>query len=130
MCPGQNESAGKKGSARRRRGNPFLQSTLVECALAATRKKGSYHKDKYHRLRARRGTMRALFAIAHKLARAVYRTLTRREPYQDLGAGYLDARDKPAVARKLIERLRALGFDQQSIVAFLPKPAQPLEARA
>jgi transposase len=128
MCPGQNESAGKKSSARRRRGNPYLQSTLVECALAATKKKGSYHKDKYHRLKARRGSMRALFAIAHKLARAVYRTLTRREPYQDLGAGYLDARDKPAVARKLIERLRALGFDRQSIVDFLPKPASPLEA--
>jgi transposase len=128
MCPGHNESAGKKGSARRRRGNPYLMSILVECALAATRKKGSYHKDKFHRLKARRGAMRALFATAHNLARAVYRAITRGQPYQDLGAGYLDARDKPAVARKLVERLLALGYDQQSIVAAMPKPTSLLEA--
>jgi transposase len=126
MCPGQNESAGKKGSARRRRGNPYLQSILVECALAATRKKDSYHKDKYHRLKARRGAMRALFATAHKLARAVFRVVTRREPYRDLGARYLDALNKPMVARRLISRLLDLGYDQMSILATLPKPrAEP-----
>ena len=128
MCPGQNESAGKRGNARRRRGNPYLQSILVECALAATRKKDSYHKDKYHRLKARRGAMRALFATAHKLARAVYRILTGHEPYRDLGAGYLDARAKPVVARKLISRLLALGYDQTSILAAFPKPPPALES--
>jgi transposase len=122
ICPGQNESAGKRGRARRRRGNPYLQSILIECALAASRKKGSYLKDKYQRLKARRGTMRALFATAHKLLRAAYRVLTRREPYKDLGAGYLDARVKPAVARRLIDRLLKLGYDQQTILAAFPKP--------
>jgi transposase len=122
ICPGQNESAGKRGRARRRRGNPYLQSILIECALAASRKKGSYLKDKYHRLKARRGAMRALFATAHKLLRAAYRVLTRREPYKDLGAGYLDARVKPAIARRLIDRLLKLGYDQQTILAAFPKP--------
>jgi transposase len=122
MCPGQNQSAGKRGRARRRRGNPYLQSILIECALAAAKKKGSYLKDKYHRLKARRGAMRALFATAHKLLRAAYRALTRREPYQDLGAGYLDALAKPAIARRLIDRLLTLGYDQQTIVAAFPKP--------
>jgi transposase len=130
MCPGHNESAGKKGRARRRKGNPYLQSILVECALAATRKKNSYHKEKYHRLKARRGAMRALFATAHKLARAVYRVLTKRVPYVDLGASYLDERNKPAVARKLIDRLLGLGFDQKSILAAFPKPTGAEEAPA
>jgi transposase len=125
MCPGLNESAGKKGRARRRRGNPYLQSILIECALAATRKRDSYHKDKFHRLKARRGSMRALFAIAHKLARAVYRVLTAGQPYRDLGAGYLDARIKPRVARTLIERLLALGYDKNSIVEAFPNPPTP-----
>ena len=129
MCPGQNESAGKRGRARRRRGNPYLQSILVECALASTRKKNSYHKDKYHRLKARRGAMRALFAIAHKLARAVHRALTTQQPYTDLGADYLEHRAKPAVARRLIRRLLALGFDQQSIIDNMPKPTPRVPAQ-
>jgi transposase len=122
MCPGHNESAGKKGRTRRRRGNPYLQSILVECALAATRVKGSYHKEKHFRLKARRGAMRALFATAHALARAVYRVLARRQPYRDLGASHFDAKNKPAVARRLIERLLSLGYDQQTILAAFPDP--------
>ncbi len=121
FCPGHNESAGKKGRGRRRRGNPYLQSTLTECALAATKKKATYCKDKYHRLKARRGAMRALFAIAHKLARAIYIVLSRRQPYKDLGAGHLDHRAKPRVARKLIARLLELGYDQQTILHLLPQ---------
>jgi transposase len=128
MCPGQNESAGKRGPARRRRGNPYLQSILVECALAATRKKDSYHKDKYHQLKARRGAMRALFATAHKLARAVYRVLAKSEAYVDLGAGYLDDKVKPLVVRRLIDRLVALGCDQNTILNAFPKPSPAVEA--
>jgi transposase len=127
MCPGHNESAGKKGRTRRRRGNPYLQSILVECALAATRKKGSYHKEKHHRLKARRGAMRALFATAHALARAVYRVLIRKQPYRDLGAGYLDAKNKPAVARRLLDRLLALGYDRQTIVDAFPNPRPAIQ---
>ena len=125
MCPGHNESAGKHGRARRRKGNPYLQSILVECALAATRTKGSYHKDKYYRLKARRGSMRALFAIAHKLARAVHRVLTRLEPYRELGDRYLDSLNKPTLARALIRRLRALGLSQAEVLAALPSSPDP-----
>jgi transposase len=121
-CPGQHESAGVRRNARRRRGNPYLQSILVECALAATRKKGTYLKDKYHRLRARRGTMRALFAVAHKLTRAVYRVLTTRRRHEDLGDTYLDRRNSAAVARNLIARLQRLGYDASSIRPLTPSP--------
>lgn len=126
LCPGANQSAGKKGRTRRRRGNPFLQSMLVECALAATKKKDSYHRDKYHRLKARRGPMRALFATAHKLGCAVYRAIARNADYRDLGPGYLDARDKTHVARKLFERLLSLGYDQTTILEALPRPTPAL----
>lgn len=124
MCPGQSESAGKKGKARRRRGNPYLQSILVECALAATRKKGSYLKDKYHRLKARRGAMRALFAVAHKLSSAVYRVLTTGENYRDLGPAYLDRLEPNSVAKRLVSRLQRLGLDYASLEPFFA-PATP-----
>src|SRR5437773_789765 len=119
-CPGQHESAGKPRNARRRRGNPYLQSILVECALAATRKKGTYLNDKYHRLRARRGTMRALFAVAHKLCRAVHRVLTTRTTHVDLGGAYLDRRNANSVARNLVARLHRLGLYAAAIQALFP----------
>jgi transposase len=121
-CPGMNQSAGKRSKARRRRGNPYLQSILVECALAATKKKNSYLKDKYHRLRGRRGSMRALFAIAHKLCRAVYRVLTTGVPYRDLGDQYLDRLHRPRIARALAQRLQALGYDQDSVRELFSQP--------
>lgn len=124
-CPGQHESAGKHRNARRRRGNPYLQAILFECALAATRKKATYLTDKYRRLRARRGTMRALFAIAHKLTRAVYRVLTTRHPHQDLGDAYLDLRNRKVVARNLAVRLQRLGFDVNSVQSLFPSAAPP-----
>ncbi|MFO0618507.1 MAG: IS110 family transposase [Polyangiaceae bacterium] len=118
-CPGSNESAGKRGSTRRRRGNPYLQSILVEAALAATRKKDSFFKDKYHRLKARRGAMRAIFAIANKLAGAVYRALAQGQIFRDLGASFLDGRDVTKTATKLIERLRNLPIDPRELSALL-----------
>jgi transposase len=121
-CPGQHESAGKHTATRRRRGNPYLQSILVEAALAASRKKETYLRDKYHRLKARRGAMRALFAIAHKLARAVYRVLTTGEPYRDLGEDYLDNLKKPNVVRQLVARLKRIASVDE-IVAHLGVPA-------
>ena len=124
-CPGQHESAGKHRNVRRRRGNPYLQAILFECALAATRKKGTYLTDKYRRLRARRGTMRALFAIAHKLTRAVYRVLTTRDRHEDLGDAYLDIRNRKSVARNLAARLQRLGFDASSVQSLFPSAASP-----
>jgi transposase len=121
-CPGKNESAGKSKSARRRRGNPYLQSILVEAALAASRKKATYLRDKYHRLKARRGSMRALFAIAHKLARAVFRALTTGEPYRDLGPDYLDAQNKGSLVRQLINRLKRIATFDDVIAHFQPAP--------
>ena len=121
-CPGQNESAGKAKNARRRRGNPYLQSILVETSLAATRKKGTYLRDKYHRLKARRGTMRALFAIAHKVARAVYRVITTGQPYRDLGANYLDEKNKNDVVRQLVNRLKRLTTFDEVAALFQPNP--------
>jgi transposase len=124
-CPGNNESAGKHKGARARRGNPYLQSMLVEAALAATRKSRTYLRDKYYRLKARRGAMRALFAIAHKLATAVYRVLTTRCAYRDLGESYLDGLDQHRVVANLVRRLERLGFNHETIAPWFASSARP-----
>jgi len=119
--PGLHQSAGKRKHGQRRRGNPYLTSILVECALAATRKKNTYLRDKYRRLQARRPKLVALFAIANKLAAAVYRVITTGTHYVDLGASYLDRRRPTQTARTLLKRLLTLGLERDQLLALLPE---------
>lgn len=117
MCPGNNITGGKSRRARRRSGNPYLQSVLFECALAAARTKGSYFRAKHARLSRGRPKKSSIFAIAHKLARAVHRVLAQRVGFADLGEHYLDVRDKDATARHLVKRLAGLGLTTDAVNA-------------
>ena len=83
ITPGNNESAGKRRSGKIRHGNGHLATTLIECAHAASRTKGSQYQ-KYHKaLLVRRGYRRAVVATAHKLARTIYAVLREQQPYHD-----------------------------------------------
>ena len=110
LCPGQNESAGKRRSGRIRPGNPYLRSALVEAALAATHEKEAYFREKFYRLKARRGYKRALIAVAHKILIAVYEVLSSKTAYRDLGVGYLDKIEPKRLKRSLVRRLERLGY--------------------
>jgi transposase len=111
VCPGNNESAGKRMRAGARKGNVHLRTALVEAAIAASRTKDSYLRDKFYRLRARRGTRRAAMAIAHKILIAAYHLLSTGGPYRELGATYLDGLEKRRTTRNLVRRLERLGYD-------------------
>jgi transposase len=113
VCPGNNESAGKKKSSRATKGNAHLRATLVQAAVAAARKKGSYFRDKYYRLKARRGAKRAALAIAHKILVSAYHMLSTGNPYVELGDVYLDSLSKTRISRSLVQRLERLGYDVQ-----------------
>ncbi len=110
VCPGNNESAGKRKSGRVTKGNVYLKTALVEAAQAATRAKGTYLRDKYYRLKARRGAKRAIVAIGHKILLAVYHMLSQQVSYNDLGDLYLDKLNKQHLTRNLVRRLERLGF--------------------
>lgn len=112
LCPGNDESAGKKRSSRTRQGNKWLKTILVQAAWAATRKKDSVLRAKYLRLKARRGAKKAIVAVAADLLRSIYYMLLRREPYEDrLPAP--DVRQKQHTTRRLVSRLKNLGFEVQ-----------------
>jgi transposase len=110
LCPGNNESAGKRKSGRTRKGNPWLREALVEAARAAARTRGSYLGAQYRRIAARRGSKRAAVAVAHTLLGIIYHLLKHGTVYSDLGDTYFDERDRLAVARRARKRLEALGF--------------------
>jgi transposase len=110
MCPGNNESAGKRKSSRIPKGNVCLKTALVEVANAAARAKGTYLRDKFYRIKARRGYKRAAVAVAHKILVAIYHMLSQNVPYKDLGDLYLDKLNKHHLTRNLIHRLERFGL--------------------
>jgi transposase len=113
LCPGQNESAGKRKSSRLRKGAPWLKTMLVQCAWAAKRAKDSYYRAQFHRLRGRRGPQKAICAVAASILTAIYHMLKSGAAHRDLGADYFDRRAPQAKAKRLVAQLAKLGFAAQ-----------------
>jgi transposase len=112
LCPGNQESAGKRQSGRTRKGSPWLRSALVEAAQAAGRMKRhpTYVAAQYRRLAARRGAKRAAVATAHSLIVMIYHMLSRHEPYHDVGGDYFEERERHERERRLARHLESLGY--------------------
>jgi transposase len=110
VCPGNNESAGKHGSGRTRKGSKWLRVALVEAAHAAARTKNSYLAAQYARLRGRRGPKKAALAVAHSILVIAWHLLSRGEPYTDLGADYFVKRQAHQAYRdRLVRQLERMG---------------------
>jgi len=110
VCPGNHESAGRQRSGRARKGNVHLRTILVGAAVSAGRTKGSYLRDKFHRLKARRGPLRAALAIAHKILVAAYHMLAKGVGYRELGEAYLDQIGQTRTVANLKRRIERLGY--------------------
>lgn len=110
MCPGNNESGGKRKSGKTNKGNVWLRRALIEAAHGAARTKKSYFSSLYHRLAGRRGKKRAIVAVGHSLLVAGYHMITKQMDYQDLGNNYFDERNKESVKRRMVKRLEQLGY--------------------
>jgi transposase len=113
LCPKNDESASKRRSNRMKKGAPWLKTTLIQCAWAASRTKGSYLQAQYLRIRSRRGAKKAIGAVAASMLTAAYCMLKDGTLYQDLGANHFDNRDKGKQALRLVNRLQSLGFSVQ-----------------
>jgi len=110
ICPGNDESAGKRRSGRTRRGNPHLRAALVESANAAARSKNTYLRAQYEQVKRRRGHKKAIVAVAHSILIAAYHILKDDVPYQDLGGDYFTRRADPnRIAKRLVAQLERLG---------------------
>lgn len=110
VCPGNNESAGKRKSGRTTQGNRWLRTALVQGAWAATRKKDSYFQAQYRRLAGRRGKKRSLFAVAHSLLTVIYHMLTTGSTFKDLGGDYFDKLNAKRLLPHLVKRIKDLGY--------------------
>jgi transposase len=125
ICPGNEESAGKRLRSRVRKGNPWLRRALAEAAWAASHAKGSYLAAQYRRLAARRGKKRALIAVSHTILVIIYHLLKNKDlEYHDLGADFFDRLEPERLRRYLVRRLQNLGYD----VTLSPKEEPPDQA--
>jgi transposase len=109
LCPGNNESAGKRRSGRTTHGDRWLRSILVQAAWAASHTKATYLSSHYRRLARRRGKKKALVAVAHTLLVMCYEVLKKGEAYQELGADYLDKLEPDRRTKNLVRQLEKLG---------------------
>ena len=110
ICPGNNESAGKRKSSHIGQGNRWLRSALVEAARATAHTKNNYLSVQYHRLAARRGSNRATIALAHTILVIIYYMLVRGTSYYELGGNYFDERNEQAAIKRAVNRIEQLGY--------------------
>jgi transposase len=110
MCPGNNQSGGKRRSGKTSRGDPWLRAALVEAAHAAGRTRNTYLSAQYRRLASRRGKKRAAVAVGHTILVIAYHLLKHSCGYEELGNDYFDKRDRQVVERRLVRRLEGLGY--------------------
>ena len=111
LCPGQNESAGKRKSSRLRKGAPWLKAMLIQCAWAAKRSKTSYYSAQFFRIQSRRGPQKAICAVAASILTAIYHILKDGVPHQDLGVDYFNKRKPEAKVKRLVAQIAKLGFE-------------------
>jgi transposase len=110
LCPGNDESAGKRRSTKLRKGDPWLKILLVQVVLVAVRRKGSYLRALFHRLKIRRGPRKAIMAVAAAILTAIYWMLKRGVAYADLGADHFDRTERARLAARLTRKLDELGY--------------------
>ena len=123
LCPGNNESGGKRRSGKTRKGCSWLRAALIEAGWAAGRckNKKTYLAAQYQRILRRRGRKRACVAVAHSILRIAYSLLSQPRDYQDLGPDYFEHHGEQSLKEDLIRRLKRLGYN----VTLEKLPEQP-----
>jgi transposase len=114
LCPWLDQSAGKIGSRKVRKGNKWLKTALSQGVWAALRcKKRNYFHAQFHRIKGRRDGRKATTAVAASILTSVYAMLTQGKPYRDLGNVYYLKRDKEKTVARLPRQARELGYELQ-----------------
>jgi transposase len=110
LCPGNNESAGKRKSGKSPVHKHHIKTIMTEVAWAAVKKKGSYYRSKYYRLKARLAAKRAIIAVAHRLFKALYFIIKKGATFKDLGETYLVEHNKASILRRISKQAKILGY--------------------
>lgn len=110
MCPGHDESAGKRRTGKTRNANRYLRAALIQSALGATHSKATALQARYHRVKRHRGHQKAVGAVGHQILEIAYYIMRDGMTYEELGADYFDRRHADRAVHRHVRQLEALGF--------------------
>jgi transposase len=110
MCPGNNASAGKRKSGKKRHGNKYLESLLTQVSWAAVRRKDTYLRPKFQRLAYRRGAKKAIIAIGHSIIKMLYHIIKERVCYLEPEKQQLTEQQKQKALKKHLKAMERLGY--------------------
>ena len=110
VCPGNNETGGKRKSGKTTKGSSWLRGVLGEIAWAASRTKNTYLSSHYKRIAKKRGKKKAIVATGHTMLVIIYHMIKNRKAYMELGHEYYNTIDKAIYATKMVKRLQKLGY--------------------
>lgn len=111
VCPGNNESAGKRRNGKTRKGNKILKSTLAQCAKAASKNKKSFFYAQYQRICLRRGKNRATLAVAHSILITIYHMIKEDVDFNELGADFYNQFNTDKKINSYLKKLKELGWE-------------------
>lgn len=109
VCPGSDVSAEENHSSHCPKGNRYVRRLLSEAAHAAVKKKGSHFQNIFRRFLLKLGYQGAIWVVAHRLARLVWKILHDGVSYLEQGQE-TNPRAKKRRAQKLAQALRNLGY--------------------
>lgn len=110
MCPGNNESAGKKYSTKVLKSNPYIKNVLCQCAWAATRKRNSYFSNWYWKLKQRRGAKKAVMALGRKMLTVIYALLTTGVLYDESSFDRIKEKQDDLRKKRIISEAKKYGL--------------------
>jgi len=110
ICPGNNETGGKRKSGKTTKGSRWLRATLGEIAWAGSRTKGTYLSAHYKKIARRRGKKRAIVAVGHTMLVMSYHMIKHRLPYNELGDDYFNKMGEEKFTNNMVKRLEKLGY--------------------
>jgi transposase len=110
MCPGHDESAGKRRSGKTRKANRYLRSTLIQAGVAASRAHASALRALYARVKSHRGHKKAVVATGHQILEIAYYVMRDGITYRELGADYFQRHNRERTVRRHVKQLEALGY--------------------
>src|SRR2546421_994186 len=111
MCPGHDESAGKRRSGTTRKANRYLRGALIQSALGASHTKHSALQARYHRVKRHRGHKKAVVAVGHQILEIAYYVMRDGVTYDEIGPDYFERRHADRAVRRHVRQLEALGVN-------------------
>jgi len=117
MCPGNNESAGKRKSGKTTKGSNYLRAALTQSAWAASHTKATYLAAQYKKLTRRLGKKKSLVAVGHSILVIAYHILKNHASYNELGGDYFDRQNVDLQRARYIKKLESLGVKVSIAIA-------------